>query len=193
MEEGAEGIRDRQTKKFNQGNRHRSPYSLTYRLSLLLWMLVNVTVFRGPKPLNRWRILLLKIFGAQIEGSPYVSGSSKIYAPWNLVLQDRACIGFKAEIYNMNEVRVGKNSVVSQYAYICGGSHDIDDPEFSLITAPIFIEEDVFIGAKAIVLMGTRIGHGSVVGAGSVVPKDVPDRVIVGGNPCKIIRGRDEE
>jgi acetyltransferase-like isoleucine patch superfamily enzyme len=55
-------------------------------------------------------------------------------------------------------------------------------------TAPVFIEDDVFIGMNSIILKGVTIGRGSVVGAGSVVSKDVPPQVIVAGNPARIVR-----
>jgi acetyltransferase-like isoleucine patch superfamily enzyme len=55
-------------------------------------------------------------------------------------------------------------------------------------TAPIVIEDDVFIGMNCLVLKGVHIGKGSVIGAGSVVTRDVPAGVIVAGNPARIIR-----
>lgn len=55
------------------------------------------------------------------------------------------------------------------------------------VAKPIVIESDVFIGARAIILKGVTIGHGAVVGAGSIVTKDVPSRAIVAGNPAKVI------
>lgn len=54
--------------------------------------------------------------------------------------------------------------------------------------APVIVEDDVFIGARAIILKGVRIGRGSVIGAGSVVSKDIPAHVIAAGNPCKVIK-----
>lgn len=58
--------------------------------------------------------------------------------------------------------------------------------------APITIGDDVFVGQNAILLPGVRIGHGSIVAAGSVVTKSVPDGMVVGGNPAKIITTRAE-
>jgi acetyltransferase-like isoleucine patch superfamily enzyme len=56
-----------------------------------------------------------------------------------------------------------------------------------IVTAPIIIEDDVFIGARSIILKGVTIGKGSVVGAGSIVSKDVPPMSIVAGNPARVI------
>ncbi|ELA7570041.1 CatB-related O-acetyltransferase [Vibrio alginolyticus] len=57
----------------------------------------------------------------------------------------------------------------------------------------IVIGNDVWIGVNAIILSGVKIGHGSIVAAGSVVTKDVPDYSIVGGNPAKVIKYRFEK
>lgn len=55
---------------------------------------------------------------------------------------------------------------------------------------PIVIGNDVWIGARCIILQGVRVGNGAIIGAGSVVTKDVPDYTIVGGNPAKVIKAR---
>jgi acetyltransferase-like isoleucine patch superfamily enzyme len=54
-------------------------------------------------------------------------------------------------------------------------------------TAPVIIEDDVFIGMNCLILKGITLGKGCVVGAGSVVTRDVPPEMIVGGNPAKVI------
>jgi acetyltransferase-like isoleucine patch superfamily enzyme len=59
-----------------------------------------------------------------------------------------------------------------------------------LTVAKITIGEDAFVGARAFVLPGVKIGARAVVGACSVVTKDVPDNVIAAGNPCRVIRPR---
>lgn len=59
------------------------------------------------------------------------------------------------------------------------------------ISAPIVIGDNVFIGARAIILKGVTIGEGAIVGAGSVVTKDVAEYSIVAGNPAKVIRALD--
>ena len=68
-----------------------------------------------------------------------------------------------------------------------------DEPEdFALSKGPVIVEDDVWIGTRAIILSGVRIGQGSVVGAGSVVGRDVPAYGVVAGNPAQVIRMRFE-
>lgn len=177
-------------KKYQQEDRHASPYTLGYRLRLLAWVLVQNSIFITPKFMSSWRCFLLRSFGCKISGRPFVSGWSKIKAPWNLSLADRSCIGPHAEIYNIDFVEIKTSAVIAQYAYLCCGSHDFEDPQWPLITAPISIGEDAFVAAKSIVLMGVKVGDFAVIGAGAVVAKDVPAEAICVGNPAKFIGKR---
>ena len=85
-----------------------------------------------------------------------------------------------------NWVLIGSGAVISD-----GDAHPIDPEErcagYGGKRKPIVIEDDVFIGARAIILKGVTIGRGSVVGAGAVVTKDIPAYSIVVGNPAKVV------
>jgi acetyltransferase-like isoleucine patch superfamily enzyme len=87
-----------------------------------------------------------------------------------------------------DDVSVGANTTIMDTDF-----HPLDPEERKLRpanakTAPIIIENDVFIGLNCLILKGVTIGRGSVVGAGSVVTRDVPAGVIVAGNPAVIVR-----
>ena len=173
---------------FNQKGKFLSPWSLRTRLKGLLWKITWLLLFRpSPKPMKKWRNFLLRCFGANITGYPFVSSSSKIRMPWNLVLEDHACIGEKAEIYNLGLVTLKAHCVIAQEVYLCTGTHNLSDQNSPLMVAPIIIEEEAFIGVRALILPGVVIGSKAIVGAGSVVPRDVPKSLIVAGNPSKPI------
>jgi len=96
-------------------------------------------------------------------------------------------------------VAVSERIEIGNYVLIGSGclitdsdAHPIDPAQRrsngSCKTRPIIIEDDVFIGARSIILKGVRIGHGSVIGAGSVVSSNIPSMVIAAGNPAQVIR-----
>lgn len=95
-------------------------------------------------------------------------------------------------ILDCNEVVIGSSCLVGPGVVISAASHPVDDPVQRRngyeLTAPIRIGDDVWIGANATITEGVTIGHNVVIGAGAVVTKDVPDNVVVGGVPAKIIR-----
>ena len=98
---------------------------------------------------------------------------------------------------NYNRILTIHDKVMIGDVLIQGGGHSYANPdvpigaEGNLPNTPLKIMEDVWIGTRAIVLPGcTRIGAHSIIGAGAVVTKDVPDYAIVGGNPARIIRMR---
>ncbi len=141
-----------------------------------------------PKHFYLWRILILKFFGAKIEGKPFVHQSAIIKMPWNLIMFDHSCIGEKVNIYNLGIIEIRKDAVIAQEAYLCGGTHKFDDLTMPLQTGKIIIGENSFIGARAFILPGIRIGRKSIVGACSVVTKNVKPNSIVAGNPARTIK-----
>jgi len=138
-----------------------------------------------PKPLNRWRLFWLKTFGAKLDGTPFVHQRARIQIPWNLTLHDRACLGDRANAYTLGEIEIGPRTVIAQEAYLCTGTHDLNDPRWPLQVAKITVGADVFIGARAFIMPGITIGDHAVVGACSLVHKDVQPRTVVSGNPAK--------
>lgn len=137
-----------------------------------------------PKPLNRWRLFWLRRFGAQIQGVPFVHQRARIQIPWHLILHDRACVGDRANLYSLATIELEARAVVAQEAYLCTGTHALDDPNLPLQVAAIRVGADAFIGARAFILPGVKIGREAVVGACSVVTRDVPDHTVVAGNPA---------
>jgi len=90
-------------------------------------------------------------------------------------------IGAFSSIKLGNNVRCGANTTITDADW------HLDDPR-SGKPAPIVIEDNVWLGLNAIVLKGVIIGRNSVIGAGSVVTKNIPPNVIAAGNPCKVIK-----
>ena len=167
-----------------QSTPYHSPWPLRLRIRMLLWeccwtLLCSWT----PKPLNRWRLFCLRLFGATIHGTPFVHQRARIAIPWNLILHHRACLGDRANAYSLDRIEIGEGATVAQEAYLCTGTHDFTDSALSLVTRPIVIGRGAFIGARAFLMPGVTIGQNAIVGACSVVTRDVPADVRVAGNP----------
>lgn len=143
-----------------------------------------------PKPLNRWRLVVLRAFGATLHGTPFIHQRVRIHIPWNLTVHDRAAVGDRANLYSMDVIEIGARAIVAQEVYLCTGTHDFDDPKLPLQTAPIRVGEDAFVAARAFVMPGLTIGARAIVGAASVVTRDVPPDVLAAGNPCRVLKAR---
>jgi putative colanic acid biosynthesis acetyltransferase WcaF len=133
---------------------------------------------------------LLRAFGARIGRAVVVHPSSRIWAPWNLEMGDYSCLGPGVDCYTVSLIRIGSYATVSQYSFLCAASHDIDSPDMKLMTAPIVLDDHVWVAADAFVGPGVTVQEGAVVGARASVFKDVPPWTVVGGNPARALRLR---
>jgi putative colanic acid biosynthesis acetyltransferase WcaF len=176
---------------YDQKSPYDSPWDMRARVLMLLWEFCwTLCCYWTPKPLNSWRLFWLRLFGARIEGAPFVHQRSRIEVPWNVILAHRSTIGDKATLYSLGVIELKARAIVAQEAYLCSATHDFSDPALPLVTAKITAGEDVFIGARAFIMPGVTIGNGALIGACSVVTKDVPAQMICAGNPCKPIKSR---
>src|SRR4051812_25639329 len=175
----------------DQASAYDSPWTGSERFMRVLWEFCwFVFCVWTPKPLNPWRLFWLRVFDAKIDGEPFVHQRARISMPWKLILHDRACLGDRTNVYNLGEVEIGARATVAQEVYLSTGSHDFTQASLPLVTAKITVGDDAFIGARALILPGITIGARSVVGAGSVVTRNVPENVVSAGNPCKVLRPR---
>lgn len=141
-----------------------------------------------PKPLNAWRLLWLRLFGAHISGRPFVHQRARIAIPWHLVIHGKACVGDRANLYSLGQITLEEGCIIAQEAYLCTGDHDLDSATKPLVTAPIIIQAHAFIGARAMILKGVTVGRRAVVAACSVVTHDVAPATVVAGNPARQIK-----
>ena len=156
-----------------------------------LWQIVEFTLWRVAwRRIHFLRPLLLRVFGASIPLRCLISGGVKTYFPWALRVGEHVAISDRVTFYNLGGIALGDRVVVSQDVYFCGGTHDYTRPHYPLKRLAITVENDVWIGAGAFICPGVRIGQGAVVGARSVVSKDVPPWKIVAGNPARVIKDR---
>jgi len=97
-----------------------------------------------------------------------------------------------------SEVILGEQLLIGALCYIGGGSYHSDRIDIPIMEqgvyskGPVIIEDDVWIGAHSVILAGVHIGRGAVIGAGSIVTRDIPTLSVAVGNPAKVIRKRGE-
>ncbi len=170
----------------------RSPYGLLNKSVRGLWALVWLLLFR-PTPrvgFHGWRVFLLRIFGAKIGSNCEVYPSCRIWAPWNLTMNDFSVLSDDVDCYCQAPIKLGIHSRVSQYSYLCSASHDYEVLPMTMILGPITIGDYAWVCADVYVGLGVTIGEGAVVGSRSSVYKDVKPWSVVAGNPVRFIRKR---
>lgn len=158
-----------------------------------VWAFVQATLFRwSPRPWHGFRTRLLRIFGADIPAPSQVVvfPSVRITYPWRLRLEPRSMIGRFVTVYNLGPITLRRGANISQNCHLCAGTHDFNLWSMPLVTAPIVIGENAWLGADVFVGPGVTIGELVVVGARSVVVHDLPPRKICVGQPCRPIKDR---
>lgn len=169
----------------------RMPYPIRAYATRVVWEVVQATVWRiAWKRVFFLRPAILRIFGASVPSRCLISGSVRVHFPWLINIGSNVAISSGVVFYNLGGITVGSRVVISQDVYLCGGTHDYTSANYPLVRKPIFIEDDVWIGAGAFIGPGVRIGRGAVVGARAVVFKDVPPLKVVIGNPARVLKDR---
>jgi len=173
--------------------RFSSPWTFRENVGRGLWMLVRPVFFRATfHNWYAWRRMILRLFGTTVGRHVRIRPSVKIEVPWNVTFGDGCVLGDDAILYSLGHISIGRNVVISQYAHLCAGTHDFNDPTFPLLKPPITIGDNCWLAADVFVGPGVTIGPGTVVGARSSVFKDMPGNSIVVGNPARVIKDRTE-
>lgn len=136
-----------------------------------------------------WR-LLLKECGSGVFFDHHVY----VKFPRLVSMGNDVSINRGAEFYcglrGRSRIHIGSNVRIAPNVRFHAAGHDPDMPDFPEMDADIFIEDDCWIGAGALVLQGVRVGRGAVVAAGSVVSRDIPPYCIAAGVPARTLRAR---
>jgi len=168
---------------------------------MILLRIVAHAFYYSCRVIRRLRLYILRpLFGAY--GKNFRFDPDGQYSFENIHVGDNVSLGLRPTILTaLSSVRIGDNVMFGPEVTICGGNHrtdivgcfmtDIRPQEKRLIDDKgVIIEDDVWIGTRAIILHGVKIGRGAIVAAGAVVTKDVPPYTIVGGVPAAVIKFR---
>ncbi len=170
-----------------------TPYPRSEVLRRELWRLVQATLFRwSPRPLHGFRAGLLRFFGATVPepSQVVVFPTARITFPWRLTLEPRSMVGPGVTLYNPGPITLRRGANLSQGCHLCAGSHDYRRWSMPLTARPIVIGENAWLAAEVFVGPGVTIGELCVVGARSVVVRDLPAATVCAGNPCVPVKDR---
>ncbi|MDQ0112138.1 sugar O-acetyltransferase [Paenibacillus harenae] len=134
--------------------------------------------------------LLKQLFGST-GSNLYVEPTFRCDYGYNIHVGDNFYANFDCVFLDVCEIRIGDNCIIAPGVHIYTATHPLDARE--RITGaeygkPVTIGDNVWIGGRAVINPGVTIGHNAVIASGAVVTKDVPDNVVVGGNPARVIK-----
>lgn len=144
----------------------------------------------GWIPIHIIRILFYKLDGVKIGPKVHIHMGTQFFNPGKIEIGEGTIIGQNAFLDGRDLLKIGKQVDIASDVLIYNSEHDINSPDFKSVNAPVEIGDYVFIGPRAIILPGVKIGKGAVVAAGAVVTRDVGEFEIVGGIPAKPIGER---
>lgn len=141
-------------------------------------------------PLHHIRRAFYRAGGIRIGKGSTIYMGTRFYDPHNIVIGEDSIIGEDAVLDGRGQLKIGNHVDMATNVMIYNGQHEINDEHFSPSFSPVVIEDYVFIGPRAIIQPGVKIGKGAIIAAGAVVTKDIAPFAIVGGVPAKIIGER---
>lgn len=163
-----------------------------YRINTII-LEFNVMILHliGIVPCHFIRRFFYRISGMRIGKGSAIHTGARFYNPGNISIGEDSIIGEGTVLDGRDKLTIGNHVDIATEVMIYNAQHDVRNPNFCAIQAPVVIQDYVFIGPRAIILPGVTIKKGAVIGAGAVVTKDVEEGSIVGGVPAKQIGKRD--
>lgn len=156
-----------------------------------LWYFIGEPLFRSHRlPFSRLKVWILRRFGAEVGQQVRIKPGVRVKFPWRLTIGDYVWIGENTWLDNLAPITIESHVCLSQDVYLCTGNHDWSHPDFKLIPAAIHIEQGSWLAARAVVGPGVTVGHGAVLGLGSVTGRSLQPMTIYAGNPAQPIKQR---
>lgn len=152
------------------------------------WLLILNIV--GIIPLHTLRWFFYVLSGMKLPLNSHIHMWARFYNPGNIIVGEDTIIGDHVFLDGRDKLIIGNHVDIASSVMIYNSEHDINSEDFHAVSEAVVIEDYVFIGPRAIILPGVRIGKGAVVAAGAVVTKDVANFAVVGGVPAEVIGER---
>ena len=157
-------------------------YFIDFELMLLRWV--------GHIPSHLIRVNIYRLVGLKVGKGSTIHMWANFFKPKNISIGHDTIVGNNAFLDGRAKLVIGNHVDIASEVMIYNSEHDVYDPGFKAREEPVEIGDYVFIGPRAIILPGIKIGEGAVISAGAVVTKNVPKYKIVGGVPAIIIGER---
>lgn len=144
----------------------------------------------GHLPFHSIRKFFYSLSGIKVGKGSTIHMWANFFYPPNISIGEDTIIGDHVFLDGRASLKIGNHVDIASDVMIYNSEHDINSEDFQAVTAPVEIGDYVFIGPRAIILPGVKIGKGAIVAAGAVITKDVTDFTIVGGVPAEVIGER---
>ncbi|MDO8619121.1 MAG: acyltransferase [Candidatus Daviesbacteria bacterium] len=144
----------------------------------------------GFIPLHFVRLISYTAAGVKIGQGTHIHMGAQFFYPVGVQIGKGCIIGQNVFLDGRDKLKIGDYVDIASDVMVYNSEHDINDENFKAISAPVEIGDFCFIGPRAIILPGVKIGKGAVIAAGAVVTKDVADFAVVGGVPAQVISER---
>lgn len=128
--------------------------------------------------------------GVKIGKNAHLHMGTQFFYPANVEIGEGTIVGQNAFLDGRDQLKIGKYVDIASEVMIYNSKHDINAEDFQAVSYSVKIGDYAFIGPRAIIMPGVKIGYGAIVAAGAVVTHDVDDFVIAGGVPARVIGER---
>jgi putative colanic acid biosynthesis acetyltransferase WcaF len=151
-------------------------------IAFAFWWVISNIIFINAFTPSFLRPKVLRIFGAKVGSRVTIRRGVRVHFPWNLDIGDDCWIGEEVWFINHEKITIGSNVCISQRSIICSGGHNYQSASLEYAHKPVVIKDGAWVCLDAKVLPGVTIGECSVVSAGEIARKSLPDySMLVGG------------
>ena len=157
-------------------------WGLDFKLMSLRWL--------GNIPLHSIRNTCYRLAGIKIGKGSTIHMGANFFQPKGISIGEDSIVGNRAFLDGRAPLKIGSHVDIASEVMIYNSEHDVHQEDMKAVEEPVVIEDYVFIGPRAIILPGVKIGKGAVVAAAAVVTHNVPPGKIVGGVPAREIGER---
>lgn len=175
----------------NLSNREVAQKAVNRGVNIMLdFELMLLNLISSLVPFHSLRKLAFRLAGIKIGKNSYIHMGTRFYLPIRITIGNGTIIGDRCFLDGRAKLTIGNHVDIASQVLIYNSEHDVNSVGFDPVEEEVEIGDYVFIGPRAVILPGVKIGRGAVIAAGAVVTANVKDFEIIGGVPAKVIGER---